>query len=265
MVGVGLEDGVEVDAGDAQLGQVGQLLADALKVAAEVVPVQVAVLLLVGPEIGLAVLVFPVDAVGKGPWACPDPSQKAVGEDLVHARRRRASPALEVRLVDGQLPRRPASRDSSPSPSRAAEELAEIGVQVKVVEVQPGGGRASPHRKMVDAVGLALELHAVVDRVVAVLGQHQLGLHIAQFSGVVSGTPPVRPPARRRRAACTPVGLLKKMVPSGSLLAYLSKGRRHVGARGQKRRPLRAQRPCCEMPGGTRAYFTGLVRQMLRA
>ena len=80
VVGVGLEDGVEVDAGDAQVGQVGQLLADALKVSAKVVPVQVAVLLLIGPEIGLAVLLFPIDAVGKAHGFAIDPLVKAVGK-----------------------------------------------------------------------------------------------------------------------------------------------------------------------------------------
>ena len=42
--------GLRVDAGHAQVGQVGQLLADALKVSAKVVPVQVAVLLLIGQK-----------------------------------------------------------------------------------------------------------------------------------------------------------------------------------------------------------------------
>ena len=181
VVGVGLEDGVEVDAGDAQIGQVGQLLADALKVAAEVVPVQVAVLLLVGPEIGLAVLLFPVDAVGKAHGLARHPFAETVGEDLVHGAVGDPVRRLVVRLVDGQLPLAARHPGKLALAVCAAEDLAEIGVQVKVIKVQPGGGGAHPHRKMVDVGGLAFKLHAVVDRVLAVFGQHQVGVHIAQF------------------------------------------------------------------------------------
>ena len=65
----------------------------------------------------------------------------------------------------------------------AADDLAEIGVEVKVIEVKPGGGGAHPHRKVVDAGGLTVKLHAVMHRVLPVFGQHQVGVHIAKAFG----------------------------------------------------------------------------------
>ena len=80
VVGVGLEDGVQVEEIHAHLVQVGQFELDALQVAAEVVLVQVAAHLVGLPE-GLGVLVGLIDAGPGRAWACsPHPSQKRSGK-----------------------------------------------------------------------------------------------------------------------------------------------------------------------------------------
>ena len=180
VVGVCLKDRVEVDAADAELAQVGQLLLDAREIAAVVVHVQVAFVLLIGPEIRLARFVGAVDAVGKRHGFVGHALAEAVGEDLVH--RGAAEPARrgKARFIHRQLPAgaaRPAQKAFAAGP---AVDLAEVGVQIKIVKVQPRRGGRNGKGEMVGPLRLAGKLHAVVHRVLAVLGQHQVRVHIAE-------------------------------------------------------------------------------------
>lgn len=84
VVRVGLKNGIEIEQGDPHAPQIGQLALDARKIAAEIVQVEQAAVHLVGPEIGLAVLVGPVIAVRKGHLGLFDSLAEPVGEDLVH-------------------------------------------------------------------------------------------------------------------------------------------------------------------------------------
>ena len=178
VVGVGFKDRVEVDAAHPEAFQVGQLLPDADKIPPEVVHVQVAFRLLGGPEIGLAGLVGPVDPVGKGHGFARVALIEAVGEDLVHRAVFDPVRRLEIRLIDRQLPAVLQHPGEFALPARAPADLAEVGVQVEIIEIQPGGGGPHGDRKVVGAVLLAVKLHAVVYRVLPVFGQDQVRVHI---------------------------------------------------------------------------------------
>ena len=104
VVGVGLKDRVQIQAGDAEITQIRQLLLDSREVAAVVVHVQVALALLGRPEVGLTGLVGAVDAVGEGHLLAGVALAEAVGEDLVHRAVFQPVGGLEVRLMHGQLP-----------------------------------------------------------------------------------------------------------------------------------------------------------------
>ena len=79
MVGVRLEDGIQVEEIHAHLVQVGQLELDALQVAAEVVLIQVAAHLIGLPE-GFSVFVGLIDAVREWHGLVLHPSQKRSGK-----------------------------------------------------------------------------------------------------------------------------------------------------------------------------------------
>ena len=178
MIGVGLEDGVQVQVGDAQALQIGQLLADALKVAAEVVHIQVAAGL-VGPEIGLAVLVLPVHPPGKGHGLVLHALTEPVGEDLVEHAALQAGGGDEVLLVHGELPGRAFHPGEVAAAVGAAVNAAKVGVQIKIVEVQPRLARLELDGEVVHLGGLVGEGHADVLAGLAVPPEHQVWVHIA--------------------------------------------------------------------------------------
>ena len=180
VVGVGLKNGVQVNAGNAQLFQVRQLLLDARKIAAVIVHVQVAIALLIGPKIRLAGFIRTVNAVRKGQRLVGYALIKAVREDLVHRTVFDPVRGLEVRLVHRQLPIQAIHPGQLTFPVGGAVNLAEIRVQVKVVKVQTRRGGGDGKGKVVLLGCLARELHAVMHGSLAVLGQHQVGVHIAQ-------------------------------------------------------------------------------------
>ena len=153
---------------------------DARKVAAVIVHVQVAFLLLGGPKVGLAGLVLAVDAVGKRHRLAGLALAKAVGEDLVHRAVLDPVRCLEIRLVNGQLPVGAIGPAQHALAAGIAVDAAEIGVQVKVVKVQTRRGGGDGKGKVVLLGCLARKLHAVMHGSLAVLGQHQVGVHIAQ-------------------------------------------------------------------------------------
>ena len=180
VVGVGLKNGVQVNAGNAQLFQVRQLLLDARKIAAVIVHVQVAIALLIGPKIRLAGFIRTVNAVRKGQRLVGYALIKAVREDLVHRTVFDPVRGLEVRLVHRQLPIQAIHPGQLTFPVGGAINLAEIRVQVKVVKIQSRCGGGQLEHKMVYARGLAVKIHAVMHGVFAVFGQHQVWVHIAQ-------------------------------------------------------------------------------------
>ena len=180
MVGVRLKDGVEVNAGDTQIPQVGQFLLNTRKIAAVVIHIQVAVILLSGPEIGLPSFVCPINAIRKGHRLVGHTLAETVGENLVHGTVAEPRGRLEIRFVDGQLPAGTARPAEYAFPAGAAVNFAEIGVQVKVVKVQSRRGGCNGKGKMVHLGCLAIKIHAVVDGVLPVFGQNQVRVHIAQ-------------------------------------------------------------------------------------
>ena len=252
VVRVGLEDGVQVDPGDPQLLQIAELFADALKIAAKVVQVQLAALL-VGPEVGLALLVGPVDPVGKGHHRVGPALEKAVGENLIHHPASQGLRGGKVRLVDGELPagaRRPAEHRLA---QLAPVELAEVGIEVEVVEVKPRLVQRQAQAEVVHPFHAALEIHAVFHGVAAVLGEHQPRLHKAVVLG--DGQRQAQGLARPHRSAGGLVGAVKaveQMVQARSLL-------------WQENVPKVLKMPPGVHRRGHGVHFTGLAPQMLLA
>ena len=194
VVGVGLEDGVEVDVVHAHLLQVGQLDADAFQVAAKVVLVQVAAGLVGLPE-GLGVLVGLIEPVREGHGLVLNAFAEAVREDLIEHFALDAFRRAEIRLVDRDLPAFAVLPADHAAVVRPAHDAAEVGVEVEVVEVQAHVVQGHVHRKVVLLGGLAVELHAVVHRhiVGALFLEHKVRVNIAQFfrdaEGQVYGLP----------------------------------------------------------------------------
>ena len=134
VVGVRLKDGVQVQIIHAHLPQVGELDADALQIAAKVVLVQVAAGLVGLPE-GLGVLIGLIQPIRKGHGLVLDALTEPVREDLVEHLALDAFGRLEIRLVDRDLPAftlLPADHAAVVCP---AHDAAEVGIQIKIVEV----------------------------------------------------------------------------------------------------------------------------------
>ena len=135
VVGVGLEDGVQVEVIHAHLVQVGQLELDALQVTAEVVLVQVAARLVGLPE-GLGVLVGLIQSVREGHGLVLHTLAEAVREDLVEHLALESLRGAEVCLIHGDLPFFAVLPADHAAVVRPAHDAAEVGIQVKVIEVQ---------------------------------------------------------------------------------------------------------------------------------
>ena len=98
---VGLEDGVQIDAGDAQILQVVQLAPDALQIAAEIVVVP-DVAVFIGPVVG-RFAPLPHDTVCGDILVGFAAAAEAVGEDLVHDAALEKFRGLVVLGKDGEL------------------------------------------------------------------------------------------------------------------------------------------------------------------
>ena len=194
VVGVGLKDGVQVEVIHAHLVQVGQLELDALQVTAEVVLVQVAADLVGLPE-GLGVLVGLIQSVREGHGLVLHTLAEAVREDLVEHLALEGLRGAEVCLIHGDLPFFALLPADHAAVVRPAHDAAEVGVQVKVIEVQAHIVQGHIHRKVVLFGGLTVKLHAVMHRYVVftLLLDHQMRVHIAQLfwdaEGQVHGLP----------------------------------------------------------------------------
>ena len=194
VVGVGLKDGVEVDKIYPHLVQVGELLLDALEVTAEIVLVQVAAHLVGLPE-GLGVLVGLIDAVGKGHGLVLYPFAEAVREDLIEHLALDAFRGLKVLLIDRDLPAFAILPADHTAVVGAAHDAAEVGVEVKIVEVEAGVVEGDFDREVVLLGGLAVEVHPVVYRHVesALFLKDEVRVHIAEFFGDAEGEPDALP------------------------------------------------------------------------
>ena len=194
VVGVGLKDGVQVEVIHAHLVQVGQLELDALQVTAEVVLVQVAAGLVGLPE-GLGMLVGLIQSVREGHGLVLHTLAEAVREDLVEHLALEGLRGAEVCLIHGDLPFFAVLPADHAAVVRPAHDAAEVGVQVKVIEVQAHIVQGQIHRKVVLFGGLTVKLHAVMHRYVVftLLLDHQMRVHIAQLfwdaEGQVHGLP----------------------------------------------------------------------------
>ena len=190
VVGVGLEDGVQVDEVDPHLVQVGELELDALEVAAEVVLVQVAAYLVGLPE-GLGVLVGLIDAVGEGHGLIFHTLAEAVGEDLVEHLALDGTRRFEGGIVDCDLPLFAVLPTDHAAVVRPAHDAAEVGVEVEIIEVQAGVVEGHFHREVVLLGGLAVKVHPVVDRHIelALLLEDKVRVHIAEVFRHAEGQP----------------------------------------------------------------------------
>ena len=182
VVGVGLEDGVQVKVIHAHLVEVGQLHLDALEVAAEIVLVQVAAHLIGLPE-GLGVFVGLIKPVGEGHGLVLHALAEAVGEDLVEHLALDGGGRLEIGLIHGDLPALALLPAHDAAVVRPAHDAAEVGVEVKIVEVEAHVVEGDVHREVVLMGRLAVELHPVVDGdiVLALFLKDEVGVYIAQL------------------------------------------------------------------------------------
>ncbi len=182
VVGVGLKNGVEVKIVHAHLAQVGQLELDAFQVAAKVILVQVAAGLVGLPE-GFGVLVGLIQSVREGHRLVLHTFAEAVREDLIEHLALDALRGLETGIVDGDLPLFAFLPADNAAVVRPAVDAAEVGVEVKIIEVQARVVQRQLHREMVLLGGLAVELHAIVHRhvIFPLLLEHQMRIDIAQL------------------------------------------------------------------------------------
>ena len=182
VVGVGLKDGVEVEVVHSHFPQVGQLHLDALEVAAEIVLVQVAAHLVGLPE-GFGVLVGLIKPVGEGHGLVLHTLAEAVGEDLVEHLALDGGGRLKIGLVDRDLPALALLPAHDAAVVRPADDAAEVGVEVEIVEVEAHIVEGDVHRKVILMRRLAVELHPVVDGHVipALLLQYEMRVNIAQL------------------------------------------------------------------------------------
>ena len=194
MVGVRLKDGVQVEEIHAHLVQIGQLELDALEVAAEVVLVQVAAHLVGLPE-GLGVLVGLIDAVREGHGLVLHPFAEAVREDLVEYFALDGLRRLEGGIVDRDLPFLTVLPADHAAVVRPAHDAAEVGIEVKIVEVEAGVVEGDFDREVVLLGGLAVEVHPVIHRHVesALFLKDEVRVHIAEFFGDAEGEPDALP------------------------------------------------------------------------
>ena len=200
VVGVGLKDGVEVDEIHPHLVQVGELLLDALEVAAEIILIQVAAHLVGLPE-GLCVLVGLIDAVGKGHGLVLHPFAEAVREDLIEHFALDAFRGLKVLLIDRDLPTFAILPADHAAVVGAAHDAAEVGVEVEVIEVEARVIQRHFHRKVVLPGGLAIEVHPVVDGNIelTLFFQDKVRVYIAQLFGDAERQPDSLPGAHRTK------------------------------------------------------------------
>ncbi len=167
---------------------------DALQVTAEVVLVQVAAGLVGLPE-GLGMLVGLIQSVREGHGLVLHTLAEAVREDLVEHLALEGLRGAEVCLIHGDLPFFALLPADHAAVVRPAHDAAEVGVQVKVIEVQAHIVQGQIHRKVVLFGGLTVKLHAVMHRYVVftLLLDHQMRVHIAQLfwdaEGQVHGLP----------------------------------------------------------------------------
>ena len=182
VVGVGLKDGVEVDEIHPHLVQVGELLLDALEVAAEIVLVQVAAHLIGLPE-GLGVLVGLIEPVGEGHGLVLHTFAEAVREDLIEHLALDAFGGLKVLLIDRDLPAFAILPADHTAVVGAAHDAAEVGVEVEIVKVEAHVVEGDVHREVVLMGRLAVELHPVVDGdiVPALFLEDEMRVYIAQL------------------------------------------------------------------------------------
>ena len=182
VVGVGLKNGVEVEEVHPHLVQVGEFELDAFQVAAEVVLVQVAADLVGLPE-RLRVLIGLIEPVREGHGLVLHALAEAVREDLVEHLALDGVRRLEAGLVNGQLPAFALLPADHAAVVRPADDAAEIGVEVKVIEVQAHVAQRDVHRKMVLFGRLAVKFHPVMDGhiVLALFLDDEVWVHIAQL------------------------------------------------------------------------------------
>ena len=87
----------------SEVFQIGQFALNPGKIPAEKVPVEQSSVHLIGPEIGLSVLVFAVIPVRKGHLGVGCPLTEAIGEDLIHHPAAQQLRGGKAGLIDGQL------------------------------------------------------------------------------------------------------------------------------------------------------------------
>ena len=183
VVGMGLKHRVQVQKSHAQISQIRQLLADALQVAAEIVLVQMAVRLFGGPEVRLPVLVGPINAVCKRHHFVFYTLAEPVGKNLIHHAAGHVAGRLKIRFKNRQLVAFTGAGGHEALAQRAPEQLAVFCVQVKVVKVQTGLGKAQRAGKQVPAVPGGFFLQKLHHRLAPVPVPDQVRRSAAEIAG----------------------------------------------------------------------------------
>ncbi len=141
--------------------QIGQLELNAQQVTAKVVLVQVTARL-VGLPGGLGVFICLVQTVRKGHGFIFNALAEAVGENLIEYFAFDALRRLKVSVVDGDLPALTFLPAHDTAVVRPAHDAPEVGVEVKIIEVQSDIAQRDINRKMILKRRLAVKVHAVV-------------------------------------------------------------------------------------------------------
>src|SRR5699024_6761439 len=180
MVGVRFKDGVKVDTADSQILEIRKFLLNPEEIPPEIVPVQIPLFLFGRPKIGLTGFIFSVDTVDEGHFLVWDALIKSIRENLIHRSIFDPGGGGKIRFINRQLPavlQCPGQKALGPC---AAADFAEIGVEVKIVKIQPRGGGGNLHLEMVGPLALAGKLHPVMYRGFPVLCQNQVRVYITK-------------------------------------------------------------------------------------
>ena len=137
VIGMGLENGIAVDAGDSQTLEIGQFLLNAFQVAAEKVGVG-DLTLSVGCPVRLSFPVFVVGPAGGDVFLGSAGLVEPVREDLVHYAAFQPVRGFKFFLVHRELPLIVAAEDAVPGKPFGQPLTAPVGADLKMVEIEPG-------------------------------------------------------------------------------------------------------------------------------
>ena len=140
VVGMGFENGIAIQACDAQFFQVGQFFFNSLQVTAEKVGVGDFSLGVGSPVRLVRPILVEGASVGDLPF-CLSGFVKPVGEDLIHDPAFQPVGGFKILVEHGELPLVIAAENAVPGKSLGEPLAAPAGADFKMIEVQPSGIR----------------------------------------------------------------------------------------------------------------------------